>query len=869
MVEKKLSISELITIDFDETAISYPTVQTSEVSDITDTSAVCGGDVTSDGNVPVTVRGVCWSTSQNPTIADSYTTDGSGTGRFTSSLTGLSQGTTYYVRAYATNEVGIMYGEEKMFKTIGLPVVTTNEVKDVTDRSALCGGNVISDGGKDVTARGICWSTLPNPTIVDSLSIDGIGEGSFDRKLLNLEEQTTYYVRAYATNSMGTSYGAQVEFKTDFLNCGIVTDYDGNSYKTIQIGEQCWMRENLKTTRYADGTSIEQGNSSSLSQTVAYWWGTREPKTGLFYNWKAVMRNSSSSNANPSGVQGICPNGWHMPSDAEWTQLIDYVGSQSQYLCDTFKTQIAKALASTSFRHTSSRPCAIGNDPDRNNATGFDALPVGKFDYYWFDGYVGESRSVDFWSSTGSGDYASYRGLLYSEAHVSQNTHPKKFYGCSVRCVKGTVLPTVTTSVVSNIDYFTATCGGDVSDGGGPAVTARGVCWSTMRYPTIADNHTTDGDGTGAFTSNLTDLSAVTTYFVRAYAINSAGVAYGEEMMFETVGLPIVFTKDARNIADLSATCGGEVSSNGADTVTAHGVCWSTSSNPTIADSHTVDGAEIGGFTSFLTGLTAATTYYVRAYATNKFGTNYGQEVSFTTLNPSCADTPTVTDVDGNSYNTVQIGTQCWMRENLKTTKYADGSTISLYDGYGSSSLSKPFRYYPNNDLTNVSDYGYLYNLKAVMRKSSSSSANPSGVQGICPTGWHVPSDAEWTQLTDYVSSQSQYLCNGNKTNIAKALASSTGWMTDDNSCTVGNDASGALNSTCFDAMPAAYYEYDSFKDSFYNVGRGAYFWSATAFGVYGDTFYYRRLLRTRTDVYRANSLNGHAFAYSVRCLRD
>ena len=221
-----------------------------------------------------------------------------------------------------------------------------------------------------------------------------------------------------------------------------------------------------------------------------------------------------------------------------------------------------------------------------------------------------------------------------------------------------------------------------------------------------------------------------------------------------------------------------------------------------------------------------------------------------------CTGTPTVTDVDGNVYKTVQIGNQCWMRENLRTTKYSDGTAIALGS---STSTSTAYRYNSNNDTVHVPTYGYLYNWKAVMRNSSSSSANPSGVQGVCPAGWHVPSYDEWKQLTDYVSSQSQYQCGGTSTSIAKALASTTGWSSSSTTCAVGNNRS-SNNATGFSALPAGYYSgsYDYF-------GNRANFWSSTE--GYSNTAYGRRL-----DYYNA-SVGSHDnfkyYGYSVRCLRN
>ena len=214
-----------------------------------------------------------------------------------------------------------------------------------------------------------------------------------------------------------------------------VTDIDGNIYNTVQIGNQCWMKENLRTTKYADGTPIDQGNLTST--TVAYWYYPNNNESnkatyGLLYNWKAVMRNSSSSSVNPSGVQGICPTGWHVPSDAEWTQLTDYVGSQSQYQCNSSSTNIAKALASTTGWTTNNGTCVVGNGQESNNATGFGALPAGGY----LGGYNYFGDNAFYWSATDYDSYyAYYRSLYYLYAYVVRDLH-RKINGFSVRCLR-------------------------------------------------------------------------------------------------------------------------------------------------------------------------------------------------------------------------------------------------------------------------------------------------------------------------------------------------------------------------------------------------------------------------------------------------
>jgi M6 family metalloprotease-like protein len=194
-----------------------PTVITALVTPITQTTAVSGGNVISDGGTTVTARGVCWSTAVNPTISDNKTVDGSGTGSFASSITGLTSNTDYHVRAYATNSVGTAYGDDLPFKTlpaISIPTVTTTAVTPITQTTAVSGGNVTSDGGATVTARGVCWSTVANPTISDNKTVDGSGTGVFASSITGLTANTDYHVRAYATNSQGTAYGINLAFKT-------------------------------------------------------------------------------------------------------------------------------------------------------------------------------------------------------------------------------------------------------------------------------------------------------------------------------------------------------------------------------------------------------------------------------------------------------------------------------------------------------------------------------------------------------------------------------------------------------------------------------------------------------------------------------
>ena len=216
----------------DDVAIIPPEVTTAQISSVTSYDAVCGGAVTDDGGSDVISRGVCWNNSGNPTIADHKTTDGSGTGNFTSYLTGLHPDTRYYLRAYATNSAGTTYGNQISFitaKTVVNPSVSTSAVTDIAETSAICGGTVISSGGGDVTERGVCWSTAQNPTISDPRTTDGSGTGSFESILTGLSSGTEYHVRAYATNAAGTGYGETLTFTT------LVTGINETTLQEIRI----------------------------------------------------------------------------------------------------------------------------------------------------------------------------------------------------------------------------------------------------------------------------------------------------------------------------------------------------------------------------------------------------------------------------------------------------------------------------------------------------------------------------------------------------------------------------------------------------------------------------------------------------------
>ncbi len=194
--------------------VVFPTVTTTAMTNITANAGTSGGNITETGGGEITERGVCWSDHHNPVVTDNKTSDGNGTGQFRSQISGLMPGT-YYARAYATNSAGTGYGNMVTFATEKtLPVLTTKAITEISAMGCVSGGNISSAGGGTISARGICWSDSPNPTIANEKTTSSATASSFSAAIAKASPGTTYYLKAYATNEVGTGYGEQKTFTT-------------------------------------------------------------------------------------------------------------------------------------------------------------------------------------------------------------------------------------------------------------------------------------------------------------------------------------------------------------------------------------------------------------------------------------------------------------------------------------------------------------------------------------------------------------------------------------------------------------------------------------------------------------------------------
>jgi|GEM_PF-1079374 len=396
-----------------------PDIETMDAKQISAISAVAGGKITIYTNDPIIKRGVCWSQNLMPDISDSASYSGNGAGNFDCNVSGLLVNTQYYYRAWAETNFGIVYGPQKTFTTLvggPLPIISTAIPSEITQNSATSGGTVSYDGGSALIQRGVCWSNALSPTIADDTLVSGKGEGSYISRLENLNMNTTYYIRAFAINANGTYYGNEISFNT-LTGSGTLPSVSTSTIAAI-----------TQTTAIGGGNVLFSGGFNVSKRGIC--WST---------NPNPTINETFSIDGNGMGVfssilYGLIPN--------------------TQYYVRSYAT----------------------------NATG-----------------------------TSYGNQVTFT----TQSPITS--------------------PAITTIAASNVTLDAALSGGIISSGGGATVSARGVCWSTQQHPTTTDNFTTDGSGTGTFTSQLSGLQPSTQYYLRAYATNAAGTAYGNEISFSTM----------------------------------------------------------------------------------------------------------------------------------------------------------------------------------------------------------------------------------------------------------------------------------------------------------------------------------------------
>ncbi len=651
--------------------------------------------------------------------------------------------------------------------TVEAPTVTTVEptfVYDINQVSAKIRriGVVEDDGGMSVRRIGIVWGTNSDVKIghaVNGNYYEMTGLYTVPHQILpdgstytitGLTTNTQYYYRAFAINAIDTAYGEAKSFKTTkdgnpCPNAATVTDIDGNTYNTVMIGTQCWMRQNLKVTKTADNTSISSSPATHPVTAV-------NNAAGRLYLKSVAMTNPVGiAGQHGSGVQmldyerGICPVGWHIPSNAEINTLVSYVGTTA-----TARKLAMKGTSNLQVWASSSESGSPGYDQTNNDMFNFSAIPN-----------QGD-QLFSIWSATGNYVFA----IAYNSASTqlqSISTSNLLTTKAGVRCIKDD-----------------------------PATENP-----TIDLPTVT--LTNNGAGTNSL------------YAKRLTA---------------------------------------NVSDNGGSEITQRYIVCSKSTNPTYSASlkYVFTDNTAGDFFQYI-DLEPSTTYYVRACAKNSMGWSYSSQISFTTPADGkamrCQNAPNVSDANNNTYPTIQLGSQCWMAQNLRSTTYPGGGSISYKIPNGASSVN--------------TNYGRLYTYDAALNGSAPSDTYP--VQGICPTGWHLPSRAEVNSLLSYIGSQSDYQCNSSSTNNAKALASTSGWNESTVDCAVGNDQS-SNNASGFNAFPAGSIITSTNGSSSYGVRTD--FWINRVVSAAEPTFY----LYNDNSYILITNVQTNTYSHSVRCIK-
>jgi uncharacterized protein (TIGR02145 family) len=401
-----------------------PKLSVDTVRNITSTSATLGGTITSLGtlNEPIIERGIEYDSLNLPIIFIRKKVKSTATtNTFTVNVNTFTPNTRYYFWPFASNVYGtgryssgsIFTGGGKSFYTLAnsipvVPTLTTTAFSSLTNSTASTGGNITNDGGATITARGVCYATTANPTIVDNKTTNGTGSGIFTSSLSALTMGTVYYARAYATNSAGTAYGNQITFITNLI------DIDNNQYKVTQIGTQLWMAENLKTSRDKLGNAIPYTASDTI-------WGTTHNPYYFYYDYNAANNATYGKlyNGYAATSGNLCPNGWHVPTATEYTTLSTYLGGN--------------AVAGGKLKATT-----LWQSPNTGatNSSGFNALPAGQVDDSWGFHLIPRSlllgQAALFWTSTND---LQYMKLDVNSASLSIQISGKN-YGYSCRCIK-------------------------------------------------------------------------------------------------------------------------------------------------------------------------------------------------------------------------------------------------------------------------------------------------------------------------------------------------------------------------------------------------------------------------------------------------
>ncbi len=635
-----------------------PTVTTTAVTSITSTTASSGGNVTDAGGSSVYARGVCWNTTAYPTIANSHTSDGSGTGSFTSSITGLSPETTYYVRAYATNEDGTGYGSQVSFTTLGPEMDLLQGATPIADGGTYGFGSRAAGSNTDVVFT-IHNSGGANLTLSGSpiITITGADAGYFSVQSQPIATISPSGSTSFTIRFSPTTAGA----RTAYIAIGN-NDNNENPYNLTLTGTgTASALNNVKIVNAAGGAGSEVTTQSlTADETLTVYaagydqYGNYVSDQSVSWSGTGVVSGNLSPATGTSTTFTAVSTGTGTITADHATATDDSTGTITVTPGTAASFDVTTEHSGTETAGTPFSVTLTARDADNNIATGYTGAHSLAWTWTATNSPTGVSPTKP---ADGSQTFASGTVTVSGFTLTDAGETPTITATAEVSGTSGAI--TVNDGALSYVKIE------DTAGGAGSEVTTRGMD-SGDTYTVYAAGYDASGNyiadqsvtwsGTGVISGNLSPATGTSTVFTADNAGTGTIAADHSTATDDTTGtitvsaiLPVVTTATVSSITTTTAQSGGEVTSDGGGTVTARGVCWSTSANPTTAGSHTTDGTGDGTFTSNLTSLTEDTLYYYRAYATSEAGTSYGAELTFTTEDPPTVSTTAASSVTWNS----------------------------------------------------------------------------------------------------------------------------------------------------------------------------------------------------------------------------
>lgn len=584
-------------------------------------------EITDDGGSDIKSVGFCYGLEPEPSTQNAgcktITTKTDESGSFFSAvIEEFEPGKTYYVRAFVDCDLNgngsstYSYSEQLTFVSDAVaPLVTTNEVADadVLSETATVYASVTSDGGSEVTERGFVWSKKTGPTLENAESIkSGSGSGNFSATLTDLSIDTEYYLRAYAINAIGLTYGEEVTFKTKAGRPEVTL---------IAVGD-------VTNVSAKVSASVTDQGTAEVTERGAVWSTAANPTIA---NSKKIASEAGAGSYSVTISENLAfGSTYYVRAYAINKNGVSYSNEEMTF---QLRTDVALVTTGNPTNVTSNSADCSGNV---ENDYGIAVTERG---FVWSS--TNKSPNLDDGErkscGSGTGEFSRTINDLMPNTLYYVNTYAISEAGTAYGSVKTfTTLsqaPIVATVVnMEEISEDSAVVGGSIESDGGSAVTERGVLWGTSPNPQQSGRKVSVDINRDDYTTRLTNLERFTTYYVQAYAKNENGISYGNEMTFKTkMDRPAVTTASVSDVTAGSAKCGGNVTSAGGGSILERGVVLSKKESPTVNDIKIVCGEGLGAFSTEVTGLDASSVYYVRAYTVNEDWTVYGEQVSFMT----------------------------------------------------------------------------------------------------------------------------------------------------------------------------------------------------------------------------------------------